>query len=70
MNIRSAIHDYLNTLYKDVMKRAYQMAKTLFLEDFTPDTLYLDCGASRGSQFQLLASAFDQLSPSKYFGIE
>ena len=70
MNIKFAIHAYLNTLYKDVMKRAYQMAKTLLLEDFTPVTLYLDCGAGRGSQFQLLASASDHLSPLNYFGIE
>jgi SAM-dependent methyltransferase len=70
MNIRSAIHDYLNTLYKDVMDRAYQKAKVLLLEEFKPDALYLDCGAGNGSQYQLLASASNQLSPSKYFGIE
>ncbi len=70
INIKSAIHEYLNTLYKDVMNRAYQKAKSLLLEDFTPETLYLDCGTGNGSQFQLLASASDQLSSLNYFGIE
>jgi SAM-dependent methyltransferase len=70
MKIRAALHDYLNTLYKDVMSRAYQKAKTILLEDYTPDTLYLDCGTGSGRQFQLLASASEQLSPLNYFGIE
>jgi len=70
MNIRSAIHDYLNTLYKDVMDRVYQKAKALLLEEFTPDALYLDCGAGNGSQYQRLASASSPPSPSNYFGIE
>jgi len=52
------------------MNSAYQKAKVLLLEDFTPETLYLDCGAGGGGQFERLAAETDQLAPLNYFGIE
>ena len=42
MNIRAAIHDYLNTLSKDVMNRAYQKAKIMILDYIALYTHFLD----------------------------
>ena len=68
--IKKLISTYANNLYRDVMFRAYQHARSDIVNSLQSGGKCLDCGAGDGGQYQNLKAISNSINPENYVGIE